>query len=132
VLHVVDQCMAAEHEDTLLRLFNEQLISDSVVQFLRLLTSAHLQNHADDFCNFIEAPDLKVYCRQEVEVMAMECDHVDILALSQALDVGIHIASMEGDEQQLVHHIIPEGADPSVRLLYQMSHYNILYRQTQL
>ncbi|XP_047201044.1 ubiquitin thioesterase OTUB2-like isoform X1 [Girardinichthys multiradiatus] len=132
VLHVVDQCMAAEHEDTLLRLFNEQLISDSVVQFLRLLTSAHLQTHADDFCNFIEAPDLKVYCRQEVEVMAMECDHVDILALSQALDVGIHIASMEGDEQQLVHHIIPEGADPSVRLLYQMSHYNILYRQTQL
>ncbi|MEQ2165010.1 hypothetical protein GOODEAATRI_012567, partial [Goodea atripinnis] len=113
VLHVVDQCMAAEHEDTLLRLFNEQLISDSVVQFLRLLTSAHLQTHADDFCNFIEAPDLKVYCRQ-------------------ALDVGIHIASMEGDEQQLVHHIIPEGADPSVRLLYQMSHYNILYRQTQL
>ncbi|XP_015252606.1 PREDICTED: ubiquitin thioesterase OTUB2 [Cyprinodon variegatus] len=131
VFHVVDQCMAAEHEDVLLRLFNEQLISDSVVQFLRLLTSAHLQTHAEFFCNFVEAPDLKVYCRQEVEVMAMECDHVDILAVSQALDIGIHIVSMEGDERQLVHHIIPEGADPSVHLLYQMSHYNILYRQTQ-
>ncbi|KAM4723377.1 ubiquitin thioesterase OTUB2-like [Anableps anableps] len=132
VLHVVDQCEAAEHEHTLLRLFNNQIISDSVVQFLRLLTSAHLQTNADFFCNFVEARDLKVYCRQEVEAMAMECDHVDILALSQALDVGIHIVSMEGDEQQLVHHVIPEGADPSVHLLYQTSHYNILYRRTQL
>ncbi|KAM4540632.1 ubiquitin thioesterase OTUB2-like [Fundulus diaphanus] len=131
VLQVVNQCMAAEQEDTLLRLFNQQLISDSVVQFLRLLTSAHLQTHADFFCNFVEAPDLKAYCRQEVELMAMECDHVDILALSQALDVGIHIVSMEGDEQQLVHHVIPEGADPAVRLLYQTSHYDILYRRTQ-
>ncbi|XP_005801166.1 ubiquitin thioesterase OTUB2 [Xiphophorus maculatus] len=132
VLHVVDQCTAAEREDVLLRLFNEQIISDSVVQFLRLLTSAHLQTHEDFFCNFVEAPDLKVYCRQEVEVMAMECDHVDILALSQALDLGIHIVSMEGNGQQLVHHIIPEGVDPSVHLLYQTSHYNILYQRTHL
>ena len=59
--------------------------------------------------------------------MAMECDHVDILALSQALDICIHIVSMEGDEQQLAHHVIPEGAEPSLHLLYQTSHYNILY-----
>lgn len=59
--------------------------------------------------------------------MAMECDHVDILALSQALGICIHIVSMEGDEQQLAHHVIPEGAEPSVHLLYQTSHYNILY-----
>lgn len=63
--------------------------------------------------------------------MAMECDHVDILALSQALDVCIHIVSMEGDEQQLAHHVIPEGAEPSLHLLYQTSHYNILYPRPQ-
>ena len=57
----------------------------------------------------------------------MECDHVDILALSQALGIGIHIVSMEGDTQELVHHIIPEGAQPSLHLLYQTSHYDILY-----
>ncbi|XP_013868977.1 ubiquitin thioesterase OTUB2 [Austrofundulus limnaeus] len=131
VVYVVEQCLADEQENTLFKLFNEQLISDEVVQYLRLLTSAHLQNHADDFCHFVEAPDLKVYCRQEVEVMTMECDHVEILALLQALDVGIHIVSMEGDEQ-LAHHIIPEGADSSLHLLYQTSHYNILYQRTPL
>ncbi|KAM9355350.1 ubiquitin thioesterase OTUB2-like [Pholidichthys leucotaenia] len=130
VLNVVEQCYT--DENTLFRLFNDQMTSDSIVQYLRLLTSAHLQNHADFFCNFVEAPDLQVYCRQEVEAMAMECDHVDILALSQALDICIHIVSMEGDEQQLVHHIIPEDAEPSLHLLYQTSHYNILYTQPQL
>lgn len=63
--------------------------------------------------------------------MAMECDHVDILALSQALDICIHIVSMEGHEQHLAHHVIPEGAEPSVHLLYQTSHYNILYPRAQ-
>uniref|UniRef100_UPI0037E88F49 ubiquitin thioesterase OTUB2-like n=1 Tax=Semicossyphus pulcher TaxID=241346 RepID=UPI0037E88F49 len=131
VIHVVEQCQADEQEDRLLRLINDQVTSDGVVQFLRLLTSAHLQNNADFFCNFVEAPNLQVYCQQEVEAMAMECDHVDILALSQALGICIHIVSMDGDEQQLAHHIIPEGAEPSLHLLYQMSHYNILYPRPQ-
>ncbi|XP_026154358.1 ubiquitin thioesterase OTUB2 [Mastacembelus armatus] len=131
LIDVVEQCQADDHEDTLLRLFNELSTSDSVVQYLRLLTSAHLQSHADFFCNFVEAPDLHAYCHEEVEAMAMECDHVDILALSQALDICIHIVSLEGDEQQLAHHIIPEGAEPSMCLLYQTSHYNILYPQPQ-
>ncbi|KAG7238452.1 hypothetical protein INR49_030864, partial [Caranx melampygus] len=126
VVNVVEQCQADEQEDTLLRLFNEQTTSDSVVQYLRLLTSAHLQNHADFFCHFVEAPNLQTYCHQEVEAMAMESDHVDILALSQALDIYIHVVSMEGDDQQLAHHIIPEGAEPSLHLLYQTEHGKVL------
>ncbi|KAG8013390.1 Ubiquitin thioesterase OTUB2 [Nibea albiflora] len=131
LVNVVQQCQADEQEDRLLQLFNEQATSDSVVQYLRLLTSAHLQNQADFFCHFVEAPNLLVYCHQEVEAMAMECDHVDILALSQALGICIHIVSMEGDDQQLAHHVIPEGAEPSLHLLYQTSHYNILYPRPQ-
>lgn len=64
MVNVVEQCQADEQEDQLLRLFNEQVTSDSVVQYLRLLTSAHLQKHSDFFCNFVETPDLLVYCRQ--------------------------------------------------------------------
>lgn len=168
VVSVVEQCQADVQEDQLYQLFNEPKTSDSIVQYMRLLTSAHLQNQADFFSNFVEAPNLQVYCRQvsgtltfqccekpsatfslleievvlrlnsvyctfnqEVETMAMECDHVDILALSQALDICIHIVSMEGQEQHLAHHVIPEGAEPSVHLLYQTSHYNILYPRAQ-
>ncbi|CAL9687010.1 unnamed protein product [Knipowitschia caucasica] len=130
VIDVVELCQSDGSIETLHRLFNQPSTSDSVVQYLRLITSAYLQSHADFFCNFVEASNLQDYCHQEVEVMAMECDHVDILALSQALNVGIHIVSMEGDEQKLVHHIIPEGVEPSVHLLYQSSHYNIIYPHT--
>uniref|UniRef100_A0A3P8UGF8 ubiquitinyl hydrolase 1 n=1 Tax=Cynoglossus semilaevis TaxID=244447 RepID=A0A3P8UGF8_CYNSE len=131
VINVVEQCQASDQEDTLRQLFNDSMTSDSVVQYLRLLTSAHLQNNATFFCNFVESPNLRAYCRQEVETMAMECDHVDILALTEALDICIHIVSMEGDEEHLAHHTIPEGADPSLHLLFQTSHYNILYPRPQ-
>lgn len=59
--------------------------------------------------------------------MAMEGDHVEILALTQALDISIHIVSMDGEQEHLSHHVIPEGSDPSLHLLHQSSHYNILY-----
>lgn len=71
MVRVVEQCQADEQEDLLLRLFNEQLTSDSVVQYLRLLTSAHLQNHSDFFCNFVETPNLLVYCRQVSDKMLL-------------------------------------------------------------
>lgn len=129
VIRALELCRSEGSVETLYTLFNQPSTSDSVVQYLRLLTSAYLQSNEDFYSNFVEAPNLRAYCHQEVEVMAMECDHVGIQALSLALNVGIHIVSMEGDEQKLVHHIIPEGAEPSVHLLYQASHYNIIYPQ---
>lgn len=65
VVDVVEQCQD-EQEDRLLHLFNERTVSDGLVKYLRLLTSAHLQNHADFFSNFVEAPDLRVYCHQVI------------------------------------------------------------------
>ncbi|TWW72116.1 ubiquitin thioesterase OTUB2 [Takifugu rubripes] len=130
VVDVVERCQG-EQEDRLLHLFNERTVSDGLVKYLRLLTSAHLQNHADFFSNFVEAPDLRVYCHQEVENMAMEGDHVEILALSQALDISIHIVSMDGEQEHLAHHVIPEGAEPSLHLLHRSSHYSILYPPPQ-
>ncbi|XP_077588006.1 ubiquitin thioesterase OTUB2-like [Stigmatopora nigra] len=126
VLNVIEHCEGSNQEEMLYRLFNDQVTSDSVVQYLRLLTSAHLQNHADDFCNFVEAPSLQSYCHQEVEAMGMECDHVDILALTQALDICIHIVSMDGEDEQLVHHVIRDGEEPSMHLLHHISHFSIL------
>lgn len=41
-------------EEELYRVFNEQGYSDYVVVYLRLLTSAHLQENSAFFQNFIE------------------------------------------------------------------------------
>lgn len=69
VVSVVEQCQANEQDDALLKLFNDQPTSDGMVQYLRLLTSAHLQNHADFFCHFVEAPNLQTYCHQVSEAL---------------------------------------------------------------
>uniref|UniRef100_A0A3B4B5E8 Uncharacterized protein n=1 Tax=Periophthalmus magnuspinnatus TaxID=409849 RepID=A0A3B4B5E8_9GOBI len=118
------------YKDHLSKLIDVLGLCQSDGMWSNISTSSSLQIHADFFHNFVVAPNLQAYCHQEVEVMAIECDHVDIQALSQALNVGIHIVSMEGDKQKLVHNIIPEGAEPSVHLLYQTSHYNIIYQRT--
>ncbi|KAL0963766.1 hypothetical protein UPYG_G00313240 [Umbra pygmaea] len=125
---VLEQCEDDEQGDTLLQLFNDPTPSDNLLQYLRLPTSAYLQNHSDFFSHFVELPCLEVYCAQEVETMAMECDHLDILALSEALGVSIHIVSVEGgDGERLAHHTIPEGVEPCLHLLYKTAHNDILY-----
>lgn len=63
--------------------------------------------------------------------MAMECDHVEILALSEALDVSLCIISMDSSDGQLVYHTIPEGSHTSIHLLYKTSHYDILYKHRE-
>ncbi|XP_066551066.1 ubiquitin thioesterase OTUB2 isoform X2 [Amia ocellicauda] len=126
-VQVIEKVEADKQGSTLLNLFTDQTTSDTIVRYLRFLTSAYLQNHAEFFQHFVEAPSLKEYCTQEVEPMAMECDHVEILALSQALGISIKIEYMEGSNSDLTQHIIPEGTKPSLHLLYKASHYDILY-----
>lgn len=62
--------------------------------------------------------------------MAMEGDHVEIFALTQALDMSVHIVAMDG--QHLAHHVIPEGGEPSLHVLHQSAHYNILYPRPKI
>uniref|UniRef100_A0A6I8NU17 Ubiquitin thioesterase n=1 Tax=Ornithorhynchus anatinus TaxID=9258 RepID=A0A6I8NU17_ORNAN len=113
---------------SLLKVFNDQSYSDRIVQFLRLLTAAFIKNRADFFRHFVdEEMDVKDFCAQEVEPMATECDHVQITALSRALNIPLQVEYVDEADGALNHHVFPEAASPSVYLLYKASHYNILY-----
>lgn len=59
--------------------------------------------------------------------MATECDHIQITALSQALNIALQVEYVDEMDTALNHHVFPECAVPSVYLLYKTSHYNILY-----
>ncbi|MBN3279473.1 OTUB2 thioesterase, partial [Polyodon spathula] len=122
---VIEQMEAEDQASSLLSNFNNPITSDIIVRYLRLLASSYLQNRAEFFQHFVEAPNLRDFCVQDVETMGLECDHVQILALSQALGINIQIECMEGAD--LNHHIIPDGSTPSLHLLYKTAHYDILY-----
>lgn len=111
------------------KLLNEQGHSDYVVVYLRLITSQHLQERADFYQNFIEGNFSVVdFCRQEVEPMYKESDHIHIIAICSALEAGVRVEYMDrGDGDQVIAHDFPDGCNPNVFLLYRPGHYDILY-----
>ena len=58
----------------------------SVVWFLRMLTSGRIKAHADRFAPFIgdDFADVERFCQVEVEPVNVECDQVQIIALTRA------------------------------------------------
>ncbi|CAH1646399.1 unnamed protein product [Spodoptera littoralis] len=112
--------------------FNKQGYSDYIVVYLRLVTSGQLQTENDFYQNFIEGPrTVTEFCRQEVEPMYKESDHIHIIALSNALNVGVRVKYMDRGEgsqvSKVIAHDFPEGSKPLVHLLYRPGHYDILY-----
>lgn len=118
----------------LYRMFNEQGYSDYFVVYLRLIVSAHLQENSEFYQNFIEGNRTVIdFCHQEVEPMFKESDHIHIIALSSALNVGIRVRYMDrGDGSEVIAHDFPEGSAPRVHLLYRPGHYDILYEKELL
>ncbi|XP_048455879.1 ubiquitin thioesterase OTUB2-like isoform X1 [Rhincodon typus] len=113
----------------LLAVFNNHGVSDHLVQYLRLLTSAYLQKRSEFFELFLEGGvSIKDFCTQEVEPMAMESDHIHITALTHALSLPIQVEYMDKTDTEVNHHVFPEGAKPVVYLLYKPGHYDILYK----
>lgn len=60
--------------------------------------------------------------------MFKESDHIHIIALSAALNVGVRVEYMDrGEGAEVIAHDFPEGCQPRVHLLYRPGHYDILY-----
>lgn len=60
--------------------------------------------------------------------MYKESDHIHIIAMSSALGTGVRVRYMDrGAGTEVTAHDFPEGAIPSVHLLYRPGHYDILY-----
>lgn len=135
VIKRVDPTDAAKDVDIkseLHSVFNEQGYSDYVVVYLRLITSGKLQEEADFYQNFIEGNfTIEEFRHQEVEPMYKESDHIHIIALCTALNVGVRVEYMDrGEGGKVKAHDFPEGTDPKVFLLYRPGHYDILYPTT--
>ncbi|UYV74610.1 OTUB1 [Cordylochernes scorpioides] len=116
--------------EELLEVFNDQSYSDYLVVYMRLITSGYLQRQESFFSNFIEGPrSVKEFCQQEVEPMFKESDHIHIIAITLALNIGARVQYMDrGTAQEVNSHDFPDSnKQPRVHLLYRPGHYDILY-----
>ncbi|CAD5192683.1 OVARIAN TUMOR DOMAIN-containing deubiquitinating enzyme 1-like [Musa acuminata AAA Group] len=122
----------------------DQMFSDSVVLFFRMVTSGELRIRAEFFAPFagVESTGMAKFCQDSVEMMGEDCDHVHITALCDALGVPTRVecldqsTSSSGDLTPKHHDFIPmqssasDAGDPPVprvTLLYRPGHYDILY-----
>lgn len=77
-------------------------VSNSVVVYLRLLASAQIQADAENYEPFLLHPELgeplkaKDFCSQFVEAIGKEADHVQVAALSRALELNVQVAYLDG------------------------------------
>ncbi|KII84082.1 hypothetical protein PLICRDRAFT_118324 [Plicaturopsis crispa FD-325 SS-3] len=121
----------------LLERFQSAEVSNSVVVFLRLLTSAQIRTDPDSYAPFLFHPELGIqmepreFCESFVEAVGKEADHVQIIALSRALEINVHIAYLDGRDTngrvEFVEFNNAPGADPLI-LLYRPGHYDILVK----
>ncbi|XP_064484443.1 ubiquitin thioesterase OTUB1-like isoform X2 [Ornithodoros turicata] len=116
--------------DELMTIFNDQGYSDYIVVYMRLLTSGQLQKEETFFSSFIEGNrTVQEFCKQEVEPMYKESDHIHVISLTRYLGVGVRIQYMDrGVGGKVNAHNFPEDREPRIHLLYRPGHYDILYK----
>lgn len=124
------------NEHALLQAMNEPEQSNSIVVYLRLLTSAFLKLNADEYTPFLFSldtssdagpPDMASFCANQVEAIGKEADHVQITALSRALKVSLDVAYLSPqqappqtplDEEfpaEQLHQSTENSSDPTCR-----------------
>ncbi|KAF5381937.1 hypothetical protein D9757_007584 [Collybiopsis confluens] len=120
---------------TLLEAFQSPAESNSIVVYMRMLTSAQMQLNAENFAPFLFHPELgepmevKEFCENFVDAIGKEADHVQMTALSQILRIDISVAYLDGRSEQLDFvKFSPEETTSSspIVLLYRPGHYDIL------
>ncbi|KAH7924353.1 cysteine proteinase [Leucogyrophana mollusca] len=125
-------------DELLLHVFQTPELSNAIVVYLRLLTSAHIRADPDNFAPFLMHPEIGIplepreFCEHFVEAVGKEADHVQITALSQAMKINVNIAYLDGRKPSVDFVRFDNAADANAEpliLLYRPGHYDVLVRQ---
>eukprot|EP01080_Neovahlkampfia_damariscottae_P004504 gene4504-7884_t len=110
------------------KVFLDPTKSEYIVCFLRLVVSAYIQLHKDDYLPFLfEFNTIEEFCRKEVEPMGKEADNIHISAMTSKLPICVQIEYLDSQNQNSLK--FPENQEPKVFLLFRPGHYDILYKK---
>ncbi|KAG0172737.1 hypothetical protein DFQ28_007444 [Apophysomyces sp. BC1034] len=121
----------ASDEDLFLANFQSAEISNAIVMYLRFVASAYLRIHAAEYEPFlvVEMISIDEFCSMHVEAFGRESDHLQIIALTKALDVPVQVVYLDGsaDEVAAVHEFWPDESNTDekpLRLIYRPGELN--------
>ncbi|KAF9915095.1 OTU domain, ubiquitin aldehyde binding [Linnemannia zychae] len=122
--------------DDLLKVFQNDELSNSIVMHFRLVASAYLKTHQDEYAPFLEfGQTMDEFCSMHVEAMGRESEEMMLIALTKATNVSVEVAYLSGNESADEVNFLPFLHDgqpymPPLVLLYRPGHYDILYRKS--
>jgi len=101
-----------------------------LIMYARFLTSCYLKQNSFLFEDFVG--DIPSFCMREVEAVNVECDHPQIIAITNYLGVGVEINSVGPKGNMEVIRLPEDDAFDKEgyfrsRLLYVPGHYDALY-----
>ncbi|KAF8735257.1 hypothetical protein AX14_002401 [Amanita brunnescens Koide BX004] len=122
----------------LLQTFQNPEVSNCIVVYLRLLTSAQLRLNEEEYSPFLTHPEsgepmmVGTFCEKFVEATGKEADHVQITALCSVLRLNVKVAYLDGrGDTGTVEYVEfqnePAAKEP-ITLLYRPGHYDILIK----
>lgn len=131
----------SNQQEILLSHLNDPEISNALVVYLRMIASAYLRMHPDQYEPFLAAvspsiTSISLYCSHHVEAFGKESDDLSVTALVNALSASVRITALDAS------HPLPQqySFDPDqplapsnplsaiqIQLLYRPGHYDILY-----
>ncbi|KAF3314998.1 hypothetical protein TWF173_004214 [Orbilia oligospora] len=136
------------NDKVLVKAFNEDEISNSIITHLKLLTSAYMKCHPDAYAPFlIDHPTIDDYCGAQIEPYGVQIDHlgikalIDVLFFPANLSVEISYLDRSDSDEVNVHTFEPDdGLKPNregqiespLRLLYRPGHYDLIYKNRDL
>ncbi|KAF9006953.1 cysteine proteinase [Cyathus striatus] len=120
------------NDERLLEAFQDALVSNTIVMYLRLLTSAQIRQNRESYAGFVPM-DIDSFCANIVQPMGREADNVEMDALCHALKLNIDVVYLNGGRADSVD-VIKFRNDPNANakpliLLYRPGHYDILYKR---
>ena len=98
-----------------------------IIMYARFLTSLYLKQNAILYEDFVGG-DIATFCRTEVEAVDAECDHLQIIAITTYLGVGVEINSVTPKGTIEIINL-PEDykGEYKAKLLLVPGHYDALY-----
>jgi Peptidase C65 Otubain len=95
--------------------------------YARFMTACYLKQNSIMFEDFVG--DVNNFCLKEVEQVDVECDHPQIIAITNYLGLGVEINSVSPKGNIEIINLPEEGYDKfRVKLLFVPGHYDALYR----
>ncbi|URD80047.1 ubiquitin thioesterase otubain-like [Musa troglodytarum] len=145
--NVLEESRPSLSHEELLQISRDESFSDNLVLFFRIVTSGEIRRRAAFFEPFIiglENTSVDQFCKESVEMMGEESNHVQIIALSDALGVPISVEYLDQNSSDggavTPSDVVPNESNPSgtylsstpwVNLLCHLGHYEILYPKCQ-